>query len=85
MRGSKAQYPEGLQQLGIRFTLPLLARVDREIARRRKATGDALTRSDVIRDLVRERLDVIEEPKPIRKAREPQSGREPQVKKATDV
>lgn len=82
MRGSTKQFPEGLEQLGIRFTLPVLERVDREVLRRRADTGKPLTRSDVIRELVRERLDDIELPRPIRKARDQESGAEPQVKKS---
>ena len=84
MRGGGTRYPEGLEQLGIRFTVPVLARVDREVARRRKATGLPLTRSDVIRDLVRERLDEIDSPRPIRKVRDQQEGDRLQSQKTGD-
>lgn len=67
MRGGPPQYPEGLKQLGIRFTLPLLKRLDEELAKRRKATGLQLTRSDVIRAMVGERLDELEGRPSVRK------------------
>jgi hypothetical protein len=46
--------------MGVRFTLPAVQRLERELERRRRRAEKGLTISDVIRELVNERLDQLE-------------------------
>lgn len=59
-KGAARQFPEGLRQMGVRFTLPAVQRLERELERRRRRAEKGLTISDVIRELVNERLDQLE-------------------------
>ena len=62
MRKRAPVYPEGLKQCGIRLTLPSLERVEREMQKRRKRTGNRYTLSDIVRELLEERLDQLDPP-----------------------
>lgn len=57
MRGSKIR--PGIRNIGIKIPLPLGDRIEAELKRRRKQTGDPFTLSDLVREILdRELPDV---------------------------